>query len=47
MPYEDVDGIGYGSIVRNTGEKLMIKMSNELIGRTVNALGEPIDGKEK
>ena len=45
MPYEDVDGIGYGSIVRNTGEKLMIKMSNELIGRTVNALGEPIDGK--
>lgn len=45
MPYEDVDGIGYGSIVRNTGEKLMIKMSDELIGRTVNALGEPIDGK--
>lgn len=43
MPYEDVDGIGYGSVVRNTGDKLMIKMSNDLIGRTVDALGNPID----
>ncbi len=44
MPYEDIDGIGFDSIVRNTGEKLMIRMSNELIGRTVDALGNPIDG---
>ena len=46
MPYSDMDGIGYGSFVENTGEKLMINVSNSLIGRTVDALGEPLDGKE-
>ena len=46
MPYSDMDGIGYGSVVENTGEKLMINVSNSLIGRTVDALGEPLDGKE-
>lgn len=46
MPYEEIEGIGYGSIVKNTREKLMIKMGDGLIGRTVDALGNPIDGKE-
>lgn len=46
MPYSDMDGIGYGSFVENTGEKLMINVSNSLIVRTVDALGEPLDGKE-
>ncbi len=45
MPYSDMDGIGYGSIVENTGEKLRINVSDDLIGRTVDALGNPIDGK--
>ncbi|MGL5972923.1 MAG: FliI/YscN family ATPase, partial [Oscillospiraceae bacterium] len=44
MPYEDIDGIGYGSLVRNSGKKLEIKVSNDLIGRTVDAIGNPIDG---
>ena len=44
MPYEDVDGIGYGNVVFNTGRKLQVKMSDALIGRTVDALGKPIDG---
>lgn len=44
MPYEDIEGIGYGSIVENTGEKLNVKVSDELIGRTVDALANPIDG---
>ena len=43
MPYQEMDGVGYGDIVRNTGKKLMIHASNQLVGRTVNALGEPID----
>ena len=34
MPYGDIDGIGYGSFVINTGEKLKVKMSEDLIGRT-------------
>ena len=39
MPYEETEGIGYGSAVRNTGERLLIPVSNELIGRTVDAMG--------
>ena len=45
MPYEEIEGIGYGSAVRNTGDKLKIPVSEELIGRTVDPLGMPIDGK--
>lgn len=43
MPYEDIEGIGYGSIVRNTGDQLTINVGSGLIGRTVDALGVPID----
>ncbi len=45
MPYEEIEGVGYGSIVKNTGGKLKIRMSDQLIGRTVDAMGHPIDGK--
>lgn len=45
MPYIDTDGIGYGSLVHNTNEKLMIGVGEELIGRVVDSLGNPIDGK--
>lgn len=45
MPYEDIDGIGYGSQVHNTGSKLSIRVGPGLIGRTVDALGHPIDGE--
>lgn len=44
MPYSDTDGVSQGSRVQNTGKKLLVKVSDELIGRTVNALGKPIDG---
>lgn len=45
MPYVDTDGIGYGSLVQNTKEKLMIGVGEELIGRVVDAIGNPLDGK--
>ena len=44
MPYQDVEGIGYGNVVTNTGQKLTIPLCDELIGRTIDALGNPIDG---
>lgn len=44
MPYEDIEGIGLGCPVKNTGRQLMVKMSDDMIGRTVDALGNPIDG---
>lgn len=45
MPYEDIDGIGPGSAVTTTGEKLTVNICDALVGRSVNALGQPIDGK--
>lgn len=44
MPYQETDGIGYGCTVVNTGGKMTIRMSDELVGRTVDALGNPMDG---
>lgn len=45
MPYTDIEGIGPGSIVDNTGDKLRLGVGDELIGRVINAIGQPIDGK--
>lgn len=47
MPYADIEGIGPGSIVDNTGDKLTIKVGEELIGRVVDAIGSPIDGGDE
>jgi flagellum-specific ATP synthase len=46
MPYQEVDGIGYGCKVINTGKKLTVLASDQLVGRAVDALGNPIDNKE-
>ena len=43
MPYTDIEGIGPGSIVDNTGGKLMVKTGDKLIGRIIDAIGQPID----
>lgn len=43
MPYQELDGIGYGIPVLNTGNKLTVPVSDALVGRTVDALGRPID----
>jgi len=43
MPYESMNGIGYGCAVINTGKKLTVRISDGLIGRTVDPLGHPID----
>jgi flagellum-specific ATP synthase len=45
MPYTDIEGIGPGSIVENTGDKLKVGVGKELVGRIINAIGEPIDDK--
>lgn len=41
----DYTGINEGDEVRATGRIASVPVGNELIGRVVNALGEPIDGK--
>ncbi len=45
MPYKETDDLGYGYSVVNTGRKLTLNVSNELLGRTIDALGNPIDNK--
>lgn len=38
-------GVEEGSLVRRTGEVLSVPVGEKLIGRVVDALGNPIDGK--
>ena len=45
MPYGELTGIGPGCEVRSSGEILRIEVGPQLIGRILNGLGEPIDGK--
>ncbi|MGN0155960.1 MAG: flagellar protein export ATPase FliI [Lachnospiraceae bacterium] len=44
MPYDVTDGIGIGNIVENTGEPLMVQVSDALLGKTLDGLGRPTDG---
>jgi flagellum-specific ATP synthase len=46
MTYESNSGITAGSFVRNTGHRLRIPVGDFLRGRIINAVGDPIDGKE-
>ena len=41
----DINDIREGSIVRRTGKVLSVPVGEALLGRVVNALGKPIDGK--
>ncbi len=41
----DRDAVREGSVVYRTGEALSVPVGEGLLGRVVNALGEPIDGK--
>ncbi len=45
MPFENVDGIGPGSIVENTGGVLKVAVSDDILGKTVDGLGRPINGE--
>lgn len=46
MPYDSTEGIGLGNIVENTGHPLMVRVSDSLLGRTLDGLGRPTDGDE-
>jgi len=45
MPIEEIQGIRTGTTTIATGHPLIIKVGEKLLGRVVNGLGEPIDGK--
>ncbi len=45
MPLGENRGIGPGSEIRTTGHPLSVKVGPHLLGRVINGLGNPIDGK--
>ncbi len=42
MPYDDVEGVGLGSWVENTGAPLQIAVSDELLGCVLDGVGDPL-----
>jgi flagellum-specific ATP synthase len=45
MPYGELRGIGLGSEVIATGRPVQIPIGEELLGRVIDAFGQPLDGK--
>ena len=45
MPYETVEGIGLNCLVQNMGMPLSVKVSDDMLGRTLDGLGRPTDGR--
>jgi len=46
MPYGNVEGIGPGAIVENTGEPLKVPVGLEMLGQVLDGLGNRLDGKK-
>ncbi len=45
MPFSDIHGIEVGCSVVATGSSLRVPVSEKLLGRVLNSMGRPIDGK--
>ncbi len=45
MPLEEIRGIGPGSQVIARGQEAVVPVGNNLLGRIIDGLGNPIDGK--
>jgi len=45
MPYNDIYGIDFGSEVKATGRLAKVPASHKLLGRVIDAFGNPLDGK--
>lgn len=43
MPYDNVEGVGLGSWVENTGAPLQVSVSEELLGKTLDGVGNPMN----
>lgn len=46
MPFDDMTGVGIGSTVENTGRSFRVPVGEDLLGKTLDGLGNPIDGSE-
>lgn len=46
MPYETMEGIGFGCLVENLGYPLRVPVGDELLGQCLDGLARPIDGSD-
>lgn len=46
MPYDDMTGVGIGSLVENSGSAFKVPVGRNLLGKTLDGLGNPMDGSE-
>ena len=46
MPYDNVEGVGLGSWVENTGAPLQVSVSDDLLGKTLDGVGEPMNAPQ-
>lgn len=46
MPYDDMTGVGIGSLVENSGMTFKIPVGEDLLGKTLDGLGNPMDQSE-
>ncbi len=43
MPFDNVEGIGVGCVVENTGHPLSVLVGDEVLGHTLDGIGRPTD----
>lgn len=46
MPYDDMTGVGIGSLVENSGTAFKVPVGEGLLGKTLDGLGKPMDSSE-
>lgn len=46
MPFDSVDGIGLGAVVKNTGEVLKVPVGDELLGKVLDGIGRPLEDEQ-
>ncbi len=46
MPFGNVEGVGLGSRVENTGDPLKVMVGEELLGQILDGLGQPLSGEK-
>ncbi|MDF2486644.1 MAG: fliI [Herbinix sp.] len=46
MPYDDMTGVGIGSLVENSGSAFKVQVGRDLLGKTLDGLGNPMDASE-
>ncbi len=46
MPYDDMTGVGIGSLVENSGTAFRVPVGEHLLGKTLDGLGKPMDATE-